>query len=334
MNRMKCCLTCFFVFFIHESIAQQLIVKDVIILPKDKTAITNPCLDFNGDTCALVKIIADNLEGLEFPNLQYVKVTFRDGVYEVYLPAMSKKLSFGHKDFLAGQIDFPDFGFKRLKGGKTYLVHIETPVSRGKIILKVHPKNAIVTFDEKKVSTLQTGIYEFAVSSGTYKYSIEALDFVPYHGIVQLGKSEIKTISLSLKPILHSVSIICNVDDASVFIDDIDYGKVGVVKIPQGTHRIRISKDKYMDVEENVTIDATIPILEFTLEKNRNVLEVHPIPIIIKSKSKNIYKNNKEIKGWSNGKAIKFMPGKYLISDENGNGKVIEVIDKTFIVNL
>ena len=46
--------------------SQNMIVKSVAVLPTDKTAMQYPCIDNNGDTCALLKIKTDNLEGIEF----------------------------------------------------------------------------------------------------------------------------------------------------------------------------------------------------------------------------------------------------------------------------
>jgi hypothetical protein len=71
-----------------------------MLQPSDMTAITDPCLDNNGDTCALVKIITDDLIGLEFDNTeQYVKArTIGKGSYEVYMPYLLNKLSYNTKN--------------------------------------------------------------------------------------------------------------------------------------------------------------------------------------------------------------------------------------------
>lgn len=316
--------------------AQELIVKSVIMHPKDNSALINPCVDFNGATCALVRVVTDNLIGLEFTNKgQYVKQTSKTGIYDIYMPPMSKRLSFGHKDYLAGQIEFHDFGYKGLKEGKTYIVRIETPSSEGKVVLKVQPSTASVIFDGQIAKVQENGIYEFSVSPSTYKYSVESPNFISFHGIIQVNKSEVKTIPLSLKPIVHPVNIECNVDDAFVYIDGIDYGKVGLKNIPQGLHRVRVSKEKYLDWEEEINVDSLVTSLSCFLEKNKNVKEIHAVPVTIIARSMKIYKNNKEIKEWKNGKSvIMFMPGKYFISNDDGVGKEINVIDEPFTIHL
>lgn len=337
MKIVRFCISVIFCIGMTDTFSQNLLVKDVTLQPKEKSAVINPCLDMNGDTCALVRIITDNLEGLEFDNTaQYVKKQIpKDGVYEIYMPFALNKLSYKHEDYLAGQINFADFGFKRLIKGKTYVVRIESPETEGKVIFKVQPATASVTFDGQSISALSTGMFEIPVSSGRYEYFVAAPNYIPYKGFIQVEKSEVKTIPISLTPIFHSVNICCNVKGASVYIDGVDYGKVGrKIKISQGTHKIRISKEKYMDVEDVVNINSTVSELSYSLSKNTNIHEIHAIPITIIAKSKKIYKNNKEIKGWSSGAEIKFMPGKYMITDDNGEGVEIEVIDKPFVVNL
>ena len=141
-------------------------------------------------------------------------------------------------------------------------------------------------------------------------------------------------IPLSLKPVLQPVDIGCNVDDATVYIDGVDCGRVGSqIDIPQGMHHIRVSKDKYIDIERTVEIDSTITYLSFSLEENRNLREIHAIPITIFADSKKIYKNNREIKDWGgSGTSVRFMPGKYMISDDSGNKVIIRVVDEPFTV--
>lgn len=333
MKRFLVCLI-LFTFASQWIFAQELLIKSVTIQPKDKSASLNPCLDQNGDTCALVKVVTDNLIGLEFRGT--IKTVFNDGTYDVYMPSNSKKLSYGHHEYLSGQIDFKDYGFSRLRGGKTYIVKIETPTSEGKVVLRVQPSTASVIFDGRTTVFQKSGIYEYQVSPGTYKYSVEAPNFISFHGRIQIKESEVKTLPLSLKPIVHPVKIKCNVDDASVYIDGIDYGKIGLKKIPQGIHSIRISREQYLDWEEEVNVNSSVTSLSCFLKKNeKKVKEIHAIPITIIANTKKLYKNNKAIKEWTNGgSVIMFMPGKYFITKDNGTGKEIEVIDTPFTIHL
>lgn len=319
--------------------AQELTVKSVSLQPSDMTAKNTPVLDLNGDTCALVKIQVD-LEGLQFTNkTQYVgDVKYVNGTYLLYKsPHLSRMISYQHADYLPGQIDLSDYGYKRLRGGKTYLVVMEAPVrgiGKSLVVLKVQPATATVTFNNRQLPASATGVYECPVGEGTYSYLVESPDYKEYRASVTVAKAETKTQSIRLQPITHSVNVNCNVSDAHVFVDNIDYGRVGKVLLPQGQHSIRIQAEGYLDIEEAVTVSATTGQLTYRLKKNENRIDIHATPVTIISASKRIYKNNKELKGWRSGVAIKFMPGTYLISDDDGNEREIKVGTKPMKVEL
>lgn len=311
--------------------SQELTVKSVMLQPADKAAIEQPVLDLNNDTCALIKIKVDNLEGLQFTNkTQYIgDVKYADGTYLLYKsPFSSRLISFQHDRYLPGQIDMADYGYKRLKGGKTYLVVLEAPsvaMNQSLVVLRVYPQSAAVTFDSKPVQHSATGVYEFPVGEGTYSYAVEAPDYLSSNGSVTVAKGENVTKTLRLQPITHEVTVSCNVGSAHVFVDNVDYGRVGKLRIPQGNHQIRVQADGYIDANKTVNITVGMSQLNYTLKKNENVIDVHATPVTIISDSKHIYKNNKELKGWKSGTPVMFMPGKYMLSDDNGKSKIITV---------
>ena len=319
--------------------AQELTVKDVAAQPDDMTAKENPVVDINGDTCALVKIKI-GLEGLQFNNRnQYVgTVTYADGIYYVYKsPNMTRMLSYQHESYLPGQFDMADYGIRRLKKGRTYLVQMEAPpqgTDRCFVVLRVVPVTATVTFDGKTAPVSSDGIYEFPAAAGTYNYVCEASDYLPQQGAVTVGKGERKTQVLRLQPIVHTVEVKSNRSDAHVYIDNVDYGRVGKISMPQGRHLVRVQCEGYLDEEQTVDVNADIRTLTFNLKKNENVIDIHATDVTIYSTASKVYKNNKELKGWESGKPLKFMPGKYMISDDSGNSQVITVGTKPMKVTL
>lgn len=318
--------------------AQTITIKSVALQPSDKSAIQQPCLDYNGDTCALMKIKTDNLEGIEFSNPnQFIKATYADGVYSVYLPEMSRKLDFKHKDYMPVQLDMADYGYRRLRKGKTYLVVLDAPKKtnlKSSVILKIEPQTAVVTFDKKVLELSDNGTYEIPVTSGTFSYMVKADNYQLKEGSISVGKSEVKTISVRLVPITHEVLVGSNVDKARVFVDNIDYGQVGKIRIPQGEHNIRVQAEGYVDLEKKVSVEASTGPLSFILKENKRTTHIHATPVTIYSNSSNVYKNNKRIIEWSNGAAIMFMPGKYLLSDDNGSKKVIKVGSEPIVVKM
>lgn len=311
-------------------VAQSLTIKNVSLQPNDKTAFLSPCLDSNGDTCALIKIKIPDVKGIEFPNKsQYIKSTYDDGVYLIYMPTISRRLDYRHASYLPGQIDLGEYGYRRLKAGKTYMVQMEAPLNKNEgslLILKVSPVGARLSFNGARQGLSSTGVYEFPLREGTYSYAASMDDYAPFDGSIQIGKDENKTIAIDLKPIMHSVKVNCNVGDAHVFVDNVDYGEVGMLSLPQGEHHIRIQGDGYLDAEENVNIQSNMGPLSYSLKKNKNIKEIHATPVRIYTNSPKVYKNNKEIRDWEkSGDVVLIMPGKYEISDYGGNIKRIEV---------
>lgn len=311
------------------SAAQTIDIKSVTMQPSDFSAVEHAVLDNNGDTCALLKIKTDYLEGLEFPNTnQYVKSSYESGVYFVYVPVIGRKIDFRHKDYLSGTIDMSNYGYKRLKGGKTYLVTLVAPrvnELKSKVVIKVDPIDANVRFDGTSQEINGSGTYDIAVSQGNYSYEVKKENYEPKLGTVNIGKTEVKTLSIKLKPIMYKCQIKGNVRNARVLVDNIDYGNVGVLYLPHGQHDIRIQADGYIDWTYNVKImsEMTIP---FTLRENTVITHVHPTPVTIYSPGASaVYKDNKKISGWKNGDTIMIMPGKYVFSDNKGNKKKVIV---------
>jgi len=318
--------------------AQEIKIKNVSLQPDDKTAIIHPCLDGNGDTCAVIKIKTDNLEGIKFSNPnQYIKTSYADGVYSVYVPAISRKLDFQHSDYMPVHIDMAEYGYRKLRKGKTYVVVIDATKAsdlESVVILKVKPSNAKVVFDEKDYEADENGIVKINVKNGSHRYSIAYENHRPANGTISIDKTETKTVPITLQPITYEILIISNVSDARVFVDNIDYGTVGKITIPQGMHKIRLQADGYIDKEQECNVNATTKNISFELRENKRTLHIHPTPVKIFSAGRAIYKNNKEIKGWVSGQEILLMPGKYEISNDYDVSKIIEVGTKPMEVHL
>ena len=311
--------------------AQSITVKSVSLQPSDHSAIEQPVVDNNGDTCALVKIKTDRLTGVEFPNKnQYARATYIDGTYWVYMPAsIGRKLDFSHKDYLPTQIDMAEYGYKRLRGGKTYLVTVVAPLKselKSKVILNVEPKEAIVKFNTEAQSYQSSGTYTIEVAPGNYSYQVELDNYQPITDWTSVGKEETKTLTVRLKPIMHKVMVKGNVGNARVIVDNIDYGKAGNMELPQGNHNIRIVADGYNDYSTSMSISSATGTVSFNLERNALVDHVHATPVTIYSSGSKVYKNNKEIKEWNyHNKTVHLMPGKYSISDNMNKIKKIVV---------
>jgi hypothetical protein len=302
-----------------------MVIRDVTLLLSDHSAVESPCLDNNGDTCALLKIKTDNLKGLEFPNTsQYIRTNYLDGTYYVYIPSMCRIIDMVHKDYTPVHLDLAEFGYKRLRDGKVYQIIVEVPnliELNSSLVMKVEPKESKIIIDDQEYCANEDGLLEIPIDIGKHSYMVSAPNYYSRNSNIYVGKSEAKTISIHLQPIFHEVYVGCNVRNAYIVIDNINYGKVGSVMIQQGRHIIRVLANGYVDAEKDVEINASVSSLHFVLEKNKYTTHVHAIPVTIisNSGSSRMFKNNKIIKYWKNGATIMFLPGKYMLSDDEGN---------------
>ena len=235
------------------------------------------------------------------------------------------------------QIDMADYGYRKLRAGKTYLITLDAHrVSelKGSVFVKVEPKNSKIIIDEQNYYANTNGTIELPIASGRHHYTILADNYTSQNGDFTIGKSEAKTLTIKLQPIMHEVLVGSNVGNARVFVDNLDYGGVGKLLIPQGNHTIRVQADGYVDEEIDVSINSYTGSLSFFLKENKKITHIHATPVTIYSNSSCIYKNNKKIKEWENGKPVMFMPGKYELSDDRGNTKKIVVGDEPMEVEL
>ncbi len=330
-------ILCYFL----NSNSQELKIVRVSLQPMDLSASQHPCFDNEGDTCALIKLKTDHVEGIQFSNPnQYVKFEYEDGVYSVYVPVGSgRKLFFQHKDYLPVQLDMADYGYRKLKKGKTYLVVIETPKIhelKSTVVLKVEPQNSNVIFDGTNYSANSFGTFEIPVIEGRHTYTVTSENYKSQSNIINIGKTEVKTLSVRLQPIMHDVIIGCNVKNSRIYVDNIDYGSPGQLKIPQGKHNIRVQADGYVDSEQNVEISATTGHLSFILNENKIVTHIHATSVTINaSDTPCIFINNKKVKGWRSGVPIMLMPGRYIVTAfDRGREREIVVGTEPITINL
>lgn len=323
-------------FLVSKVQAQELSVKSFCALPDDKTAQSQPVMDNEGLKCALIIIEANRLKGINFPREDHFKAFYDEatGRYLVYVSIGFPRLKFEHADYHSPDpinLESLNQG-EELKAGHSYLLTLNVPVATGNtfIVLKVQPATAQVTFNNQKLPPSPNGIYEMPVQADTYRYTVEAENFVTARGSVTVEKGEKKTVTKRLQPIMHTIQVNCNAKNAKVYVDNTLYGTTGLIRLPQGRHTIRIQQEGYEDAVAQVDITASTGQLSYKLKKKQ--IEVHATPVTIFSNSSKIYKNYKLIKEWTNGATIKFMPGKYLLTDEYDNEKEIEVGDKPMVV--
>lgn len=310
----------------HGILAQEISMKDCQILPNDKFAVENPRYDNNGNLCAVVKITTNNIDGLKFPNTnQYVgNISCVNDTYIIYLPETSYRIDFQHNDYLNGQINmYEEYGYKA-KQGKVYSVKLEKPIvidaNTIAASFKVIPAvKATVTINGKKLQTSPNGELVIELPNGTYSYQVAAENYNNIYGQFSIN-NEVIPIVLHLSPTTKAINVTSNIK-AKVYIDDTYCGETGIIEIPLGHHRIRIEAKGYVDYSEDINITEEVTSLNYTLDKNKGkTIEVHPVAIKVYCNTTKLYRNNRELKNWYNGKEVAFMPNKAcLLSDDNDN---------------
>ena len=318
--------------------SQEIQIKQVSILAEDNSAYRRPRVDGNGDTCALVKLKTNHIVNIDFPNhSQYIEANeVSPGEYEIYVPTISKRINFKHSDYLPGQINLGDYGYRKLISGKTYLVILEAPKRKklaSTIVFKIQPTSAQLTFDGIEQSSGQS-IYELKVEPGMHDYVVKSTNFVTKNGMVQISESETQQVFVSLEPIFHDVQINCNVDNARLYVDDVDYGIIGRRMLPQGEHRIRVQAKGYSDYEDIRQIDESTATISIILERNSSVLHIHAVPVKVYAKTNSIYINGKRVEDWSNGTVINLLPDKqYRFEGSEGKSIKVKIKKDTHVIN-
>lgn len=306
--------------------AQELVVENCELNPDNHYALEHP-RQWNDEPCGVVIIKTPNIEGITFPSRkQYVgDISYQNGCYYVYLPQGAYTIAMQHKDFQPLNIDMKeDYGI-RVKGSKTYEITLKKnltvhAINQATISFKITPivKGTIICDgDEKEIPA--DGKIEFTHALGEASYQVKAENYQSEAGKISISQAAVAK-NIHLRPVTVGVEVGCNVSDAKVYVDNIDYGEVGKLQIPLGEHEIRLQADGYIDETKEVTFTRETSYLNFRLQKNENRIEIHPTPIRIYCYSNKLYKNNKEIEGWKSGNVVLFMPGvKCLLSDDDDN---------------
>lgn len=314
--------------FALTSTAQQLTVEKVALKQGDTAAQEAPCLDNNGNPCALVQIDAAGLQGLDFPNVnQYATKESRDGKYWVYIPDGMSKLSYGHESYARGDIDFKEWGYRRLKGGQTYLVQMQAPRQselRSKVVFKVTPADAALSVDGTPCELDANGTCELSYAEGYHTYTAEKAYYDTENGSFTISGADARTVTVDMKPQMALVEVTCNKSSASVFVDDVYYGKPGTLMLPKGTHTLRVQSNRCLDYSATVSIGDSNPAVVANLMENVNQVDIHAVEVTIGTNSRHLYINNREVKNFKG--SVMLMPDqKYRITDGYNHKRMVKV---------
>lgn len=336
MNRIIPLWLCFLFLACLSVSAQELRVDKITLLETDNEAETKPRYDSNGEICALLKIYVNDLSGLKFASSYVIdggNITYKEGYYAVYVANGIRNMMLKHGDYLPITINFrKDFQIS-IKGGKTYRVDVSTIGMSKKttqtVAFNMLPREGSLFINGEQHSVSE-GMLQLELKPGNYSYMASADYYQAKEGTFSITDediSEVREISLSLKPMMANVNFTCNVPTAKLFVDNTDKGNPGMKSLPMGKHRIRVKAEDWKDFAQEVIIDK--------MEGQELAVTMQPksvVSIVVKvigTATPCLYIDNKEVKGWKNGKPFKVRTGKHLITVTKGDSFDASAKEKT-----
>lgn len=234
------------------------------VLQTDMDArIQAPVEDQNGEKCALIKVTS-NVKGLSFesPSMGIVKQEENKGEIWVYIPAESRSVSIFHNDFPP----FRNYMYPvKIESATVYEMKItghresEGTVSTNAqmLTINVQPSSASLFIDEEEMP-MENGLFTSMMPKGTHTYRIEAKDYEPTSGTIDLGDQQWVR-SIRLKEKFGFINITSYPEDsASVYIND---KLVGVTPFKSANldpknYNVRIEKNLFFPIDTVATVNT------------------------------------------------------------------------------
>lgn len=316
--------------------AQELKVKNVTLLESDQYAVNNPKKDGNNRLCAVLKVYIDDLPGINFSSSYIIgkkEITYKDGVYIVYVTDGIKNMTLKHNDYLSALLDFKGKYNLDIQSGKTYAVYLEKEGMVQKktqtVVFNMLPRDGIIMIEDKE-NQVEKGILQLELKPGKYKYSAKSEFHKTKEGVIEVTDvAESKIIPVKLDPYTADVNFKCNVPSAILYVDNKKYGNPGIKKIPLGKHKVRIIADDWNDYTQYLSIENESPV-DFSIE-----LEPKPYAQVViicnGCKTPYLFIDNKEVPAWKNdGEPVGIKIGRHLITitndKENSSGESKEKV--------
>lgn len=259
-------LTCLATFAVQNAMAQEryLDVTDFRTLPTDMDArIQAPVRDQNGEVCALIKVVA-NIKGLVFesPALGIVKQEINKGEVWVYIPAGSRTVTILHDDYPT----FRNYMYPvKIESATVYEMKITghregegTGSSNAQMLtLNVQPTSASLFIDDEEVP-VENGLFTSMMPKGTHTYRIEAKEYEPTSGTIELGDQQwVRSIRLKEKFGFVNVTTYPEAG-ANVFINDKLVGQTPFKSdnLAPSQYNVRVEKELYFPKDTTAVVNT------------------------------------------------------------------------------
>ena len=255
--------------------AQDYKVVSMESLPLDMTAREHPKQDERGRQCAVLRIATQNIP-LEWRESFHFECDYASFVVErqivegeiwVWVSPGMKTLRIKSK---LGNVDLhtANYGIVKVEPLHTYRIVLRgtamgpmtgNTVTKQFLLFDVTPKDAMVTVNGRPWA-VSDGVAQKMVDFGTYDYRIEALDYHPVEGRIEVDDPDNRVVVKKvLVPAFGFLKIEGDKDllsQASIYIDNAN--GAGALDTPQklgsGQHKVRILHPMYKPYEQTVVI--------------------------------------------------------------------------------
>jgi hypothetical protein len=280
----------FFIASIQILKAQDYKVVSMEWLPTDMTAREHIKQDERGRQCAVLRIATQNIspelrEGFHFEcdwNSFEVGHSIVDGEILVWVSPGLKTLRIKHAKLGTVELHTTIYGVT-VEALQTYRIVLRgtavgpspgNTVTKQFLLFDVTPKDAMVTVNGTPW-VVTDGVAQKMVDFGTYEYRIEAQDYHPIEGRIEVDDPDNKVVvKKTLMPAYGFLKIEGDkvlLSQASIYIDNAN--GAGALNAPQklgsGQHKVRILHPMYKPYEQTVVIkDNETNTLEVNLNAN------------------------------------------------------------------
>ena len=262
------CLLFLLLYAFFGAMAQSISVKSFKALPMDLTAssLEGKRIDQNGDVAALIKVVT-NATGFVFEGgtLGIVDTKQETGEVWVWVPRASRKITIKH----------PKLGVLRsyvypieIEAERTYEMVLTTAkmetvfvdeVNEQFLMFRITPHDALLEVNEQVWPVSDDGIARKLVDFGSYTYRVQAQNYHPYAGVVEVNNpDETQIVTINLEPDYGWIAVAGdgNLQGASVFVDNAYIGRAPCKSeaVKSGKHVVRIVKEMYSTYSETVTV--------------------------------------------------------------------------------
>lgn len=239
--------------------AQELTVESLVEDSTDMSAVEHPVVDFNEQQCGLVKVRL-SVDGARFEGNVVGDVEYKANEFWVYLTEGTYRLWIKHPSFFPLEVNFRNYGIRRVLGGHTYVLTLNADALRASnpdamryLTMRVSPANATVYIDNV-IRPTRGGVATAMVAKGQHSYRVEAQGYFPKSGTVDVGDTK-QTVEVALESALVELSVSCPTADAGIYVDNVYKGKSSWTgQLLAGTYRVKAKLDGYETRDSSVAI--------------------------------------------------------------------------------